>query len=509
MEDTQVIEMLMEGGNAGYPGDDGETAGYAEKMNLTKISKSKLKAEIIEILKDINEAFEKEFHYKLWKKFDIVIGSGDGLNGSSKQLFDDTISHEKFAKAKENTVGDIDVMFPGEHMADLWKFLNDHEVETKNKFGNAIYKGHQYGSKAVAAGKFDKEKAGNLAQINGIFKLTVNEYTVNAQIDFVASDFKKDNTPTEWAKFSHSSDWEDVQRGFKGVNHKYAMTIVAHIISKDLPDSQIMHYLGLDKLPAVDKKTSLTVTETTGKKLALIPSSELPKENHGDTLEKELSNIYNKVTGKTMNNILKSTQDGVKVTASHFVSFSVGKGVRVKYKPALTKDGQPFVIDGKMVLIEIDPKNATYETNLDAIFKLFFGRDPSGTDIKDMGSFIGVIKLLKGMEIQNSKKYYDEFLDDLVKEKLWGHQPYYHERSQELERDSKAIDAKIKWSMVDYIVDELGIGDSDVVKKAKQMAVSYYETWKGKTNEDIGASFIPFGSKFSAIFESVSKVKKH
>ena len=257
-------------------------------------------------------------------------------------------------------------------------------------------------------------------------------------------------------------------------------------------------------IPNVDKKVFYTCTEATAKKLEIIHSKELPKKNHGDVSEEELSEIFNKASGKKMAKILKNSK-GEKVQASHFVSFSVAKGVRVKYKPALTKDNKPFIIEGKMLLVDVSAKNASYEKNLKSIFKLFFGRDGSDSDLKKMNSFVGVLELLKSMNLPNKKEYYEQFLDQLIKEKLWGHPPYHYVRSQELERDSKEIDAEIKWSMVNYIMDELKVGNLNEIKK---IANSYYDTWKGDASDDINEAFIPYGSKFSVIFEAVEQQSK-
>jgi hypothetical protein len=511
MEDRDIIESLMEGGNsfAGkkrvihtdpkkaaegkmmFTSDDkGETdtKAKAEKMDMTRINRTALKKAFIDTFKKLNDAVKKETGKPLWNDFGVV-QSGLAFNGSSTWMFRDEISDDEFTTYKKK-VGDIDITVPADRMIDLFNVLL--KLEDK-KLGEIEYLGN------------NRENPSDKQQINAVFKYHVpgSDYVAYPQVDFEPSDYENDK-PTEWDSFSHNSDWADIQKGFKGVTHKYAMTIVAHIISKDLGDEQIMHYLGLDELPEVDKKKFYITTETNGEKLAMIPSSKLPSANHGSVSEEELSTIFKSVTGKTMNKILSLT-GGVRVSASHFVSFSVGKGVRVKYKPALTSDGKPFIIDGQMVLVEVKPANATYEKNLKPIFRLFFGSDPSDADLKKMNSFVGVIELLKSMDLPHKKEYYAEFLDDLVKEKLWGHPPYFPLRSQELERDSKETDSEIKWAMVNYIMKELGTGN---LNELKAMSDSYYASWEGKATDDIRESFIPFGSKFSHIFEAVSNAKK-
>ena len=140
MTDRQVIERLVEGGNARYiDRTTGEVAGFADKMDLEKLPRNILVNEAIKVLENINNHFNKKFGEKLWKNFN-VIKSGKALNGSSSSLFNKDITDEEFISHKPK-VGDIDITFPGEHMGKLWELLND--LEGKKLGDMTKYLGHK------------------------------------------------------------------------------------------------------------------------------------------------------------------------------------------------------------------------------------------------------------------------------------------------------------------------------------------------------------------------------
>ena len=140
MTDRQIIERLVEGGNARYiDRTTGEVAGFADKMDLEKLPRNILVNEAIKVLENINNHFNKKFGEKLWKNFN-VIKSGKALNGSSSSLFNKDITDEEFISHKPK-VGDIDITFPGEHMGKLWELLND--LEGKKLGDMTKYLGHK------------------------------------------------------------------------------------------------------------------------------------------------------------------------------------------------------------------------------------------------------------------------------------------------------------------------------------------------------------------------------
>lgn len=484
MDDKEIIISLMEGGNAtAINRETGEAKEQAQKMDMSRVQRSILKKEFIETFSKLNDLVKKSSGSPIWNNFNVV-KSGVAFNGSSNAMFSDEISDEEFKKYKPK-VGDIDITVPRNRMEDLFDVLKKSEDK---KIGNIEYVGS------------NRKSASDIQQINAVFKYEVpnSDYVAFAQVDFEPSDYEND-APTEWDSFSHNSDWADIQQGFKGVNHKYALTIMAHIVSKDFTQlPSIMVERG------ADKKTFYTVTPATAKKFESVSSRDLGKTKFDSEEDAAEAMVTAGLAKKPPKSVLKKSK-AVAVSASHYLAFSVGKGLRIKYASLKTKDDKPIMIDGKMVLIALDSKGAESETNLTEMFKLFFGFEPTTAQLKQMNSFVGVIELLKKSKLPDRKKDYEQFLDELITQKLWGHPPYHFSRSQELERDSKEIDAEIKWSMVNYIMKELKVGNLNEIKK---IANSYYDSWQGGAGDDINEGFIPYGSKLSTIFEAVENQNK-
>lgn len=441
MEDRQEIEMLMEGGNARFINrETGEVAGFADKMDLQKLPRTKLVDEMVKVLSSINDLFNKKYGEKLWKNFSVIT-SGKALNGSSSSLFNKEITDEEFVSHKPK-VGDIDITFPGEHMGKVWELLND--IEGK-KLGNFTkYLGHKNSNMNPAA-------AANQAQINAIFEIDAGDYKVNAQIDFEASEYENDS-PTSWASFSHNSDWADIKAGFKGVTHKFTLLNLARAQSK------------LEGISVVTASVAAKVMEIT-------------KEEYekGKPVKASKSQEYANPTN---------------------LAFSVAKGIRTKFVPVFFKGGKDqLFLDGKPVFVEKASKGDTYVTDLEAQFEMIFQKKPSGTDMSEYNSFVGLVKLMKKYSTKEIIK--DFFFDQLVSKTL-----FCSSGCQGLERNNPEGDLAIKGAMVNYLYDNFPYLKS-YQTKVDGMIDEYYKNYK---MIEISESFIPYGSKFSDIFEAVSKV---
>lgn len=161
MNDMDIIQMLMEGGNARYiDRDTGEIAGFADKMDLKQIPRTKLVDEMVKVLSKLNDLFNKKYGEKLWKNFNVIT-SGKALNGSSSSLFNKDITDDEFVSHKP-TVGDIDITFPGEHMGKLWELLND--IDGKKLGDFTKYLGHKNSN-------MHPQAASAQHQINAIFEI--------------------------------------------------------------------------------------------------------------------------------------------------------------------------------------------------------------------------------------------------------------------------------------------------------------------------------------------------
>lgn len=154
--------------------------------------------------------------FELKKSFDLINFVfkelyGENLigffSGSSQHLFDiEGIDDEMFKKYKPS-VGDIDVQVNRQSEKKIYNFLERFE-------------GRQFRDLTLIGVKRSALQAITLwySEILGH----------NVQIDFEFSEYH-DSTPTAWSQFSHSSSWDDIMMGVKGVAHKYLLRAITTV----------------------------------------------------------------------------------------------------------------------------------------------------------------------------------------------------------------------------------------------------------------------------------------
>lgn len=438
-----MYNIINEGGNARYiDRATGEDKGFAEKMDLHKISRTVLVDEMVIVLSNINDRFYKKFGEKLWNDFNVIT-NGTALNGSSASLFNKDITDEEFVHHKPK-VGDIDITFPGELMSKLWELLNDLDDEKLGDF--TTYLGHKKSNASPT------EVAG-LHQINAIFEINTGDYTCNLQIDFEASDYENDS-PTDWASFSHNSDWDDIKAGFKGVAHKFTLLNLSRAQSR------------LDGIQVITPKNAEKIMNT-------------------------LSTDYDD------NKPIKLSTSKEYASPTN-LAFSVSKGIRTKFELVYFKDDVQLIVDNKPVFYEKNSKNDNYETNLLKQFEMIFQKEPDGDDMKNFKSFVGLVKLMK--KYSTKEIIEDFFFDQLVSKTLW-----CPNGCQGLERNNPEGDLEIKGAMVNYLYDEFPY----LKKYIPQVDAKINEYYKNYRMIDVSEHFIPFGSKLSSIFEAVHNASLH
>jgi hypothetical protein len=182
--------LLQEGGNVQI--DDQE----AERIDLKKYDRTKVVKKVGTALAAINAGFKKQVGKPIWS--DSLMKSKKYLSGSAFHFFNDQIDDKTFVKYK-NSVGDIDTQVDKNMDADLKDFL------TKNK-------GKDFGPVKLIG---FKTSAGQ-----HITLWHLDEPAINIQIDLEMVDFDEKGDPTEWSNFSHSSSWDDMTKGIKGVAQK-------------------------------------------------------------------------------------------------------------------------------------------------------------------------------------------------------------------------------------------------------------------------------------------------
>lgn len=192
----------------------------ASRIDLLKFDRSEIVPILYDALKSINRAFERDTGLSMWS--DSLIASKKFLSGSAFHFFDLTgIEDKKFSTVKK-TVGDLDTKVPEALAPFIKKWLDTRQGST---YGDLTLIGY-------------KESIG---QFITLWKSKALDQ--NIQIDLEQLPFT-DGLPTTWAEFSHSSEWEDLEQGLKGVSHKY---LLRALNAKDLKDVMVRMKSGKEK----------------------------------------------------------------------------------------------------------------------------------------------------------------------------------------------------------------------------------------------------------------------
>jgi hypothetical protein len=329
-------KAITEGGNLSSksPGWIGASDAEADEIDLKVHDRSVMVPLLDKLLHDISAVFQKQFKQPLWSP--QLLQSKEFLGGSSLHFFNTKgISDKDFVKHKPK-VGDIDTQCDKELEPQIEQFLNS--IMGK-QVGDAKFLGFSRGNE----------------QLNGLFEF--QNPPMKIQIDFEFGKYNpQTKTPDDWYRFSHSSAWEDIQVGIKGVFHKYLYRSLA----KAGPTEKY-----------IAKLTGL------GKKRAMAVSGPITDANF-----------------------------------SFAVASGAGGGTRPKYKPYIDPaTGQEKVIDGIPVMEPVKPSDSEYNQDLSQQFALFFGQPPSDNDSQLQQSFVGTVELMnKYLDDAAKKATFETFL---------------------------------------------------------------------------------------------------
>jgi len=371
---------LNEGGNVRATNKrDGSTID-AEKIPVKQIGRSKFIKVFVAIFKQMNKDFKKRYNKPIWVD-ESILANGFAFNGSTSYIMNPEYSDEEVVKYK-SSAGDLDIALPVELKEEMWEYLDSIE-------GKYIIPGAKY----MGSNKHTPSAIGD--QINSVILVEFDGLRVPAQVDFEFLEFE-DNLPTEWAKFSHSSSFDDAKASIKAVNHKYLIRSLVGGAS-------------------VRKDIVIATGKSTPEKIVLTKAKQhqIPK----------------------------------------MLKFSVGRGIRVAYEPMLDHDGNDIFADGKQVYKEIPSKSSSYETVVANIYKLSFGQlEGHESDVKLFNSFVGVLELMsKYLDKSQIAATHDRYL-----ELLWGLKP---QRAQELEVNDPELDYQVKSGGYQRFIKELRIKD--------------------------------------------------
>ena len=301
-------KKLTEGGNLSVGGHE------AQQIDLKVHNRAYIVPVLNKLLQGISDAYQQQYQVPLWDP--KLIQQRTFLSGSSLHFFNTDIPDDEFVKVKPK-VGDIDTQVNKEYEANLNQFL----TASKGKvIGNATLLGHQKGNE----------------QYSSLWELTDPPIKVQIDLEFVAFDKKG---PTAWSQFSHSSSWDDLQAGVKGVFHKFLIQAFTTLTSQDF----------------------------------------LLQKSVGRGANKSFEHI--------------PTRDNM---FSFAVSSKEGGGLRAKYAPVMDERGKPLFIDGQPVMQPLPAQG--YEQDLTNIFATIFGDRAKKPQLKkllpDTWSFTGLLKVM-------------------------------------------------------------------------------------------------------------------
>jgi len=347
----------------------GDIISFAEKIDLRVISPSEFKNTVIELLLTINQIFKNKFGFFLWENDEILM-NGKAVNGSSMYIFNNQVSEEELLKYKP-IFGDLDITIPHENLEQLFELLTQ-------------YEGVAFTKRITYVGQNKKRQMGN--QINALFNL---DDKLNFQIDFEGTKFKN-NEPSDFAKFAHSSDWEDIKCGYKGVAHKF---ILINLVRSATSNGNVVILTPASSIYPSDKKFRL----------------------------------------KTMHE------------PPRMCAFSIDKGLREKYKLNIDDSGNPVLFQGKKTYKEQPTNESNYITDISEIFNFIFKKYPTQEELKLFNSFIGITTLMKKYI---SKSEVVGMFDFLLKNSLFG------DVSQQLSRTDWKEDLAIKLGILNHLFKE-------------------------------------------------------
>jgi hypothetical protein len=319
---------LMEGGNLAIGGDE------AQQIDLKVHNRSYIVPILDNLLQSINNAYTQAYGGPLWNP--KVLKSRKYLSGSSLHFFNTDIPDDEFVRVKPK-VGDIDTQVNKDAEGNLEQWLNF----VKGKVtGPARLIGFQRGNE----------------QFSSLWELTDPPIKVQIDLEFVA--YEKDQ-PSDWSAFSHSSSWEDLSQGIKGVFHKYLIQSFTRLTTKEF---LLRKLVGRGKARAEQD----------------IPTTD---------------NMF-----------------------SFAVSSSEGGGLRPKYEPVVDEKGKPLIIDNLPVMKALPASG--YEQDIGAIFQSIFGNRVNGAQIKKLlpktWSFVGLLDIMNAtMSPEDKDLVLNGFVDKL------------------------------------------------------------------------------------------------
>jgi hypothetical protein len=380
---------LTEGGNLAVGN------AQAQQIDLQVHNRGYMVPVLNKLLLAIDGAFKQLRKKPLWNP--QVLQSKEFLSGSSLHFFDTNIPDDQFVKVKPK-VGDIDTQVDKALESDLQQFLQ------------------AYQGKQVGAATFLGFERGN-EQFSSLWEF--QDPPIKVQIDFEFVEYQNDK-PTDWAKFSHSSDWNDLQAGVKGVFHKFIIQSLSSLSNKQF--------------------------------------------------------ILRKMVGRG-----KARAEQDVPTTDNMLGFAVsskeGGGLRSKYEPVKdTVTGQPIVKNGLPVMRELPPSG--YNQDVTSILTTLFGDRIKPQQVKQLApkfwSFTGILEIMNTvLQPAEKNQIVTAFIDKL-----------YAKGAQGLYKNDPQRDSAEKDAALNKMLQVLKVGAPADLEQKKQAYIAGYRRVAESLNED-------------------------
>jgi LysM repeat protein/ribosomal protein S13 len=227
----RVKTIIVEGGNSELPNlDDPSQPHQAQHIDLRKLDRDDVLPAVDGLLAAVNSAFQQSTGKPLWSPG--VLRDRKHTSGSTFHFLDPKIPSSEFVKYKPS-VGDIDTMVDRASKDEIEKFLQS--IRGK-MIGNYKLLNYDEESETGRATRLKQGKQDKRAQFITQWEIVKPFQFKGLQLDLELSDFEEDPTtgemsPTDWATFSHSSSWDDIQNNVKGVFHKWFIQSLTTISS--------------------------------------------------------------------------------------------------------------------------------------------------------------------------------------------------------------------------------------------------------------------------------------
>jgi len=331
---------------------DGNLAQATTKLKIVDPTGKDIKNVVSSDVKDLVQTLNSKVGF--WKKNSPYIENGFVFNGSSQYLMSGDEKYKDLSKYK-SSFGDIDIIVPKEKLDAMEAYLDsidDKKVDWKPTPQNKVSKNFHY----VGRTKSQRALAGQTVTL--WYYVPVKQVV---QIDFEGDEMVLDpqgyEKPSEWIKFIKDSPYQDLEQGIKG--------LAGAILLRGLTRA------------ATALPNAVYVTNVTAAKI-------------------EAGQLKGLVDAKGKSVVSVNATHSLPAAYTLNTSGSGFQGVRKAYRlVAKNMDYQGGKVDVYTDIPTSESKPEDRINNVSKVFELIFKRKPSGNDLVNFRSYVGLLNLMK------------------------------------------------------------------------------------------------------------------